>query len=187
HDCGYLHPSCGVQISAITGAVKAVDPGLAGIGEDRVAFSGYPCGCTEVLMSPLDHEHPVSPERVAAARAGVLPAGEAGRLAGLLGMLADPVRDPVRAVRGRGAVRGRPGAGPGSHRGSGLLRAEDAAAGRDGQLPQGRPGGVLPAVRRLPAPAARALPAPAAHHRLPGGPRCERLTRSVTPWPWPAR
>src|SRR6185312_6981961 len=95
HDCGYLHPSCGVQISAITGAVKAVDPGLAGIGEDRVAFSGYPCGCTEVRMSPLDHEHPVSPERVAAARAGVLPAGEAGRLAGLLGMLADPVRSRI--------------------------------------------------------------------------------------------
>src|SRR5215471_414835 len=35
-------------------------------------------------MSPFDHEHPVSPERVAAARAGVLPAGEAGRLAGVL-------------------------------------------------------------------------------------------------------
>src|SRR2546430_6024923 len=46
-------------------------------------------------MSPLDHEHPVSPERVAAARAGVLPAGEAGRLAGLLGMLADPVRSRI--------------------------------------------------------------------------------------------
>jgi DNA-binding transcriptional ArsR family regulator len=46
-------------------------------------------------MSPVDHEHPVSPERVAAARAGVLPAGEAGRLAGLLGMLADPVRSRI--------------------------------------------------------------------------------------------
>src|SRR5579862_7779663 len=46
-------------------------------------------------MSPLDHEHPVSPERVAAARAGVLPAGDAGRLAGLLGMLADPVRSRI--------------------------------------------------------------------------------------------
>ena len=46
-------------------------------------------------MSSLDHEHPVSPERVATARAGVLPAGEAGRLAGLLGMLADPVRSRI--------------------------------------------------------------------------------------------
>ena len=46
-------------------------------------------------MSGLEHEHPVSPERVAAARAGVLPADEAGRLAGLLGMLADPVRSRI--------------------------------------------------------------------------------------------
>ena len=41
---------------------------------------------------PLDHDHPVDAERVAAARAGVLSADDAGRLAGLLGMLADPVR-----------------------------------------------------------------------------------------------
>ncbi len=46
-------------------------------------------------MSPLDHEHPVNPERVAVARAGVLATGEAGRLAGLLGMLADPVRSRI--------------------------------------------------------------------------------------------
>ena len=46
-------------------------------------------------MSPLDHEHPVSPERVDAARAGLLTAGDAGRLAGLLGMLADPVRSRI--------------------------------------------------------------------------------------------
>jgi ArsR family transcriptional regulator, lead/cadmium/zinc/bismuth-responsive transcriptional repressor len=39
-----------------------------------------------------DHDHPVNPERVAAARAGVLSGADAGRLAGLLGMLADPVR-----------------------------------------------------------------------------------------------
>jgi DNA-binding transcriptional ArsR family regulator len=43
-------------------------------------------------MSSLDHDHPVSPERVAAARAGMLTVDDAGRLAGLLGMLADPVR-----------------------------------------------------------------------------------------------
>ena len=43
-------------------------------------------------MSLRDHEHPVSPGRVAAARAGLLSVADAGRLAGLLGMLADPVR-----------------------------------------------------------------------------------------------
>ena len=43
-------------------------------------------------MAPSDHDHPVDRERVAAARAGVLSVGDAGRLAGLLGMLADPVR-----------------------------------------------------------------------------------------------
>lgn len=41
---------------------------------------------------PLDHDHPVSAERVAAARAGLLSVTEAARLAGLLGLLADPVR-----------------------------------------------------------------------------------------------
>jgi DNA-binding transcriptional ArsR family regulator len=46
-------------------------------------------------MSPLDHDHPVDADRVAAARAGVLSADDAGRLAGLLGMLADPVRSRV--------------------------------------------------------------------------------------------
>jgi DNA-binding transcriptional ArsR family regulator len=46
-------------------------------------------------MSPLDHDHPVDAERLAVARAGVLPIAEAGRLAGLLGMLADPVRSRI--------------------------------------------------------------------------------------------
>jgi ArsR family transcriptional regulator, lead/cadmium/zinc/bismuth-responsive transcriptional repressor len=41
---------------------------------------------------PHTHEHPVDPARVAAARAGLLSVTDAGRLAGLLGMLADPVR-----------------------------------------------------------------------------------------------
>jgi ArsR family transcriptional regulator, lead/cadmium/zinc/bismuth-responsive transcriptional repressor len=44
---------------------------------------------------PLDHDHPVDAERVAAARAGVLSPDDAGRLAGLLGMLADPVRSRI--------------------------------------------------------------------------------------------
>ena len=42
-----------------------------------------------------DHDHPVDAERVAAARAGVLSVDDAGRLAGLLGMLADPVRSRI--------------------------------------------------------------------------------------------
>ena len=45
-------------------------------------------------MSP-GHEHPVDAQRVAAAQAGLLSVGEAGRLAGLLGMLADPVRSRI--------------------------------------------------------------------------------------------
>ncbi len=36
------------------------------------------------------HAHPVDPERVAAAQARMLSAEEAGALAGLLGLLADP-------------------------------------------------------------------------------------------------
>jgi len=44
---------------------------------------------------PSDHDHPVDAERVAAARAGVLSVDDAGRLAGLLGMLADPVRSRI--------------------------------------------------------------------------------------------
>jgi len=46
-------------------------------------------------MPPTDHDHPVNPEGVTAARAGVLSAYDAGRLAGLLGMLADPARSRI--------------------------------------------------------------------------------------------
>jgi DNA-binding transcriptional ArsR family regulator len=46
-------------------------------------------------MMPGDHDHPVDQERVTAARAAVLSAGDAGRLAGLLGILADPVRSRI--------------------------------------------------------------------------------------------
>lgn len=46
-------------------------------------------------MTPRSHEHPVNSERVAAARDGVLSVDDAGRLAGLLGMLADPVRSRI--------------------------------------------------------------------------------------------
>ncbi len=40
----------------------------------------------------LPHEHPVDPDRVAAARDGLISFDDAGRLAGLLGLIADPVR-----------------------------------------------------------------------------------------------
>lgn len=43
-------------------------------------------------MLVADHDHPVDPERVAAARARLIDRDEAGRLAGLLGLLADPTR-----------------------------------------------------------------------------------------------
>ena len=46
-------------------------------------------------VAPRSHEHPVNAERVAAARVGVLSVDDAGRLAGLLGMLADPVRSRI--------------------------------------------------------------------------------------------
>ena len=46
-------------------------------------------------MTPRTHDHPVNAERVAVARDGVLSVADAGRLAGLLGMLADPVRSRI--------------------------------------------------------------------------------------------
>src|ERR1700677_4793600 len=42
-----------------------------------------------------DHEHPVDPDRVTAARADLISVDDAGQLAGLLGLLADPVRSRV--------------------------------------------------------------------------------------------
>jgi ArsR family transcriptional regulator, lead/cadmium/zinc/bismuth-responsive transcriptional repressor len=46
-------------------------------------------------VSPRTRDQPVNRELVAAARAGLLSVDEAGRLAGLLGMLADPVRSRI--------------------------------------------------------------------------------------------
>src|SRR3954447_3239149 len=46
-------------------------------------------------MPPLDHDHPVNPERVALARKGLIDTADAGRLAGLLGLIQDPVRSRV--------------------------------------------------------------------------------------------
>jgi ArsR family transcriptional regulator, lead/cadmium/zinc/bismuth-responsive transcriptional repressor len=46
-------------------------------------------------MPRLGHDHPVDRDRVSAARADLLSVDDAGRLAGLLGMLADPVRSRI--------------------------------------------------------------------------------------------
>jgi ArsR family transcriptional regulator, lead/cadmium/zinc/bismuth-responsive transcriptional repressor len=46
-------------------------------------------------MSPRTHDHPVNAGQVAIARAGVLSVTDAGRLSGLLGILADPVRSRI--------------------------------------------------------------------------------------------
>jgi DNA-binding transcriptional ArsR family regulator len=46
-------------------------------------------------MPRLDHDHPVDADRVNAARSDLLSVDDAGRLAGLLGMLADPVRSRI--------------------------------------------------------------------------------------------
>ncbi len=46
-------------------------------------------------MTARSHEHPVNSEGVAVAQAGVLSVDDAGCLAGLLGMLADPVRSRI--------------------------------------------------------------------------------------------
>ncbi len=51
-----------------------------------------PAAAPATPPSKLDHDHPVDPERVGAARARLIDAEEAGRHAGLLGLLADPVR-----------------------------------------------------------------------------------------------
>ncbi len=44
---------------------------------------------------PLDHDHPVNPGSVAAARGSLITTEDAGRLAGLLGLIQDPVRSRV--------------------------------------------------------------------------------------------
>ncbi len=48
-----------------------------------------------VAGARADHRHPVNPDRVATARAELISRDEAGRLAGLLGLLSDPVRSRI--------------------------------------------------------------------------------------------
>jgi DNA-binding transcriptional ArsR family regulator len=48
------------------------------------------------MMAPItDHAHPVDPQRVAEASRNLITVDEAGRLAGLLGLLADPIRSRI--------------------------------------------------------------------------------------------
>src|ERR1700712_2947685 len=56
----------------------------------RLGSSGHPCDYTD--MSPLDHDHPVNPTALQAARVVVLSRQDAERLSRLLGVLADHVR-----------------------------------------------------------------------------------------------
>jgi ArsR family transcriptional regulator, lead/cadmium/zinc/bismuth-responsive transcriptional repressor len=51
-------------------------------------------------MSPLDHDHPVDPARVAAARESLIGEQEARRLAELLALVADPVRSRILLALG---------------------------------------------------------------------------------------
>ncbi len=51
-------------------------------------------------MSPRDHDHPVDPVRVAAARASVMSEPEARRLAELLALVADPIRSRILLALG---------------------------------------------------------------------------------------
>ena len=51
-------------------------------------------------MSPLDHDHPVDPERVGAARQALISEPEARRLADLLGLVADPIRSRILLALG---------------------------------------------------------------------------------------
>jgi ArsR family transcriptional regulator, lead/cadmium/zinc/bismuth-responsive transcriptional repressor len=51
-------------------------------------------------MSPLDHDHPVDPRRVAAARDNLISDDEARRLAELLALVADPVRSRILLALG---------------------------------------------------------------------------------------
>src|SRR5260370_33012506 len=53
-------------------------------------------------MRIVDHELPVDPVRVDKARAALISADEASRLAGLLGLLSDPVRSRILIALGAG-------------------------------------------------------------------------------------
>src|SRR3954466_10987616 len=46
-------------------------------------------------QQPDQHEHPVDGERVERARAKLISADDAGRLASLLSLMADPARSPI--------------------------------------------------------------------------------------------
>ena len=51
-------------------------------------------------MTALEHEHPVDPARVGKAKAALISAEEAAQLAGLLGLLSDPVRSRILMALG---------------------------------------------------------------------------------------
>jgi len=46
-------------------------------------------------VAQLDHDHPIDPAAVEATRGSLISVDDAGRLSGLLGLLADPVRSRI--------------------------------------------------------------------------------------------
>ena len=100
-----------------------------------------------------------------------LSVGDAGRLAGLLGLLADPVRSRIlfalvaagELCVGDLALALEVTEDQVSYAVKMLRLAGLVSFRKDGRVR------LLPAERRLPAPAAGALPAPAADHRRTGG------------------
>lgn len=67
-------------------------------GHLRIVEIAHPCdhtGMRTIEHNPNDDERPVDAEGVATAKADLITTEDAGRLAGLLGLLADPVRSRV--------------------------------------------------------------------------------------------
>lgn len=110
------------------------------------------------------HDHPVDPVRVAAAKARLIDTEEAARLAGLLGLLADATRSRILyaldLVLALEASQDSVGYALRVLRTAGLVSTR-----QDGRV------GLLPAVSRVPGAVARALPAragrPVPHRRRP--------------------
>src|SRR5438552_5831633 len=98
-------------------------------------------------MTALEHEHPVDPARVGKAKAALTSAEEAAQLAGLLGLLSDPVRSRILMALGaseRLSV-GDLALALESERGRSFVCTEAVADRRPGDLPEGRPDRLLSA------------------------------------------
>ena len=152
------HPPHGRPAPALIPAILTRPPGAARAGCRGPAgrcLAGYiryyPCTSTDIRRSmmpgPSPPPRPSRRPRPAstAARARLISLDDAGRLAGLLGLIADPVRSRLLFALSVGgtAVRRRPRPGPRGHRRRRLLRAAHAAHRGARDLPQGGPGRLL--------------------------------------------